>query len=540
MRRAWIFGFAPLLIVLFTLVCINFPYRSPTLASKSNDSLVVETKTGKIKGATRSGGGAEFLGIPFAQPPVGNLRWREPMPVQPWSDIKETTSFGAPCAQAILGDWNRRDSETSKEDCLYLNVITPTWKSPTPLPVMFWIHGGANAGGTASSSLYKDGTLVQHGVILVTANYRLGIFGFFSHSELTKESAHHASGNYGLLDQIAALKWIQDNIAKFGGDPKNVTVFGQSAGAQDTSLLMTSPLAKGLFQKAIVQSGSAVNPPLTPLAASERAGAKLTEAAKAPTGQDSIPYLRQLSATDLLKSIPPQDPTQLPLIGPNIDGWAITRSADQVFANGQQAPIPMIIGTTTREFAFAAPADQVRKFIENVTGNFAAKALPLYGLSENGQGTTDTVYGSAGDQWFSDLVFRCPVAIQAGWQTAANQPTYQYELAHAIPGKESEGAVHSADLPYVFGYYPKSGNISGNFTQVDFKLADLIETYWTNFAKTGNPNSTGIPNWPRFDRSQSFIRFTQEGSVSPIAGGLRRPQCDMFRELLKARMAEAN
>ncbi|HEY9501996.1 MAG TPA: carboxylesterase family protein, partial [Pyrinomonadaceae bacterium] len=463
-----------------------------------------------------------------------------PMPVHPWSDIKETTSFGAPCAQAILGDWNRRDSETSKEDCLYLNVITPTWKSPTPLPVMFWIHGGANAGGTASSSLYKDGTLVQHGVILVTANYRLGIFGFFSHSELTKESAHHASGNYGLLDQIAALKWIQDNIAKFGGDPKNVTVFGQSAGAQDTSLLMTSPLAKGLFHKAIVQSGSAVNPPLTPLAASEKAGAKLAEAAKAPAGQDAIPYMRQMSVTDLLKSIPPQDPTQLPLIGPNIDGWAITRSADQVFANGQQAPIPMIIGTTTREFAFAAPADQVRKFIEGVTGNFAAKALPLYGLSENGQGTTDAVYGSAGDQWFSDLVFRCPVAIQAGWQTASNQPTYQYELAHAIPGKESEGAVHSADLPYVFGFYPKSGNISGNFTQVDFKLADLIETYWTNFAKTGNPNSTGIPNWPRFDSSQTFIRFTQEGSVSPIAGGLRRPQCDMFRELLKARMAEAN
>src|SRR6185369_2695925 len=345
MRPGWIYGLTPLSIVLLTVVWSNFSYRSATVASNSDESLVVETKSGKIKGSTRAGGGAEFLGIPFAQPPVGNLRWREPMPVQPWTNIKETTSFGAPCAQAILGDWNRRDSETSKEDCLYLNVIAPVWKSQTPLPVMFWIHGGANAGGTASSSLYKDGTLVQHGVILVTANYRLGIFGFFSHPELTRESPHHASGNYGLLDQIAALQWIQDNIAKFGGDPKNVTVFGQSAGAQDTSLLMTSPLAKGLFHKAIAQSGSAVNPPLTPLAASENGGAKLATAAKAPVDKEAIPYLRQMSVSDLLKSIPSQDPTQLPLIGPNIDGWAITRSADQVFASGEQAPIPMIIGT---------------------------------------------------------------------------------------------------------------------------------------------------------------------------------------------------
>jgi len=540
MKPVCIFCLTPLLIGLLTLLWINSSFHSATVATKSDDSLVVETKSGKIKGTTRAGGGAEFLGIPFAQPPVGSLRWREPMPVQPWADVKETTSFGAPCAQAVLGEWNRRDSETSKEDCLYLNVISPVWKSQTPLPVMFWIHGGANAGGTASSSLYKDGTLVQHGVILVTANYRLGIFGFFSHSELNKESPHHASGNYGLLDQIAALKWIQDNIAKFGGDPKNVTVFGQSAGAQDTSLLMTSPLAKGLFHKAIVQSGSAVNPPLAPLAASESAGSKLVEAAKVPAGKEAIPFMRQMSVIDVLKSIPPQDPTQLPLIGPNIDGWALTRSADQVFAAGQQAPIPMIIGTTTREFGFPAPVDQVRKFIEGVTGTFSAIALTLYGLNENGQGKSDSVYGAAGDQWFSDLIFRCPVSTQAAWQTAANQPTYQYELAHAIPGKESEGAVHSADLPYVFGYYPKGGNISGNFNQVDFKLANLIETYWTNFAKTGNPNSGGLPNWPRFDSSQTFIRFAQEGNVEPIAGGLRRPQCDLFRDVLKERMKQAN
>ena len=540
MKPALIFRLLPASVVLLALILIGFSYRLKISATTQNDSLVVETKSGKIKGALRSGGGAEFLGIPYAKPPVGDLRWRAPVPVEPWTNIKETTTFGAPCAQAVLGDWNRRDAETSKEDCLFLNVITPVWKSQTPLPVMFWIHGGANAGGSASSALYKDGTLVQHGVILVTANYRLGMFGFFSHSELTRESPHHASGNYGLLDQIAALKWVQQNIAKFGGDPKNVTIFGQSAGAQNTSLLMTSPLARGLFQKAIVQSGSAVNPPLTPLSTSESVGAKLAETAKAPAGKAALPYLRQMSVSDLLKSIPPQDPTQLPLLGPNIDGWAITRSSDQVFANGQQATVPMIIGTTTREFGMSASAEGIRKFIESVTGTLASKALPLYGLSENGEGKRDAVYGSVGDQWFADLVFRCPVSTQAAWQAAANQPTYQYEFAHAIPGKESEGAAHAGDLPYVFGYYPKAGNISGSFNEIDYKLADLIETYWTNFAKTGNPNSNGIPNWPRFDSSQTFIRFVQDGSVEPIAGGLRRPQCDLFREVLRERMAKAN
>ena len=196
--------------------------------------LIVGTTGGSLKGATRALGGAEFMGIPYAQPPVGDLRWREPLPAKPWTGVREATTFGAPCAQAILGDWNRHDAETSKEDCLFLNVMTPVWPAPKmPLPVMVWFHGGANAGGTASSALYKDGMLVQHGVVLVTVNYRLGMVGFFAHPALTKESPHHSSGNYGLLDQLLALQWVHDNIAKFGGNPANVTAFGQSAGAID-------------------------------------------------------------------------------------------------------------------------------------------------------------------------------------------------------------------------------------------------------------------------------------------------------------------
>jgi para-nitrobenzyl esterase len=312
------FACSLLLVAVATVTLLDLPPATGT--RQVNEDLVVNTTSGKVRGIIRNGGGAEFLGIPFAQPPIGDLRWRDPQPVKPWKGVRDSSSFGAPCAQAILGGWNRREAETGKEDCLFLNVITPEWPAKKPLPVMFWIHGGVNAGGTASSALYKDGTLPQHGILLVTANYRLGIFGFMAHPELTRESSHHAAGNYGLLDQIAALRWVHDNIARLGGDPNNVTVVGQSAGAQDTSLLMTSPLAKGLFHRAIVQSGSAINPPIPSLSDAERVGEKIAAALNAPAAEGAIKYLRQLAAQDLLKGLPPQNPTGLPLIGPDLDG----------------------------------------------------------------------------------------------------------------------------------------------------------------------------------------------------------------------------
>lgn len=499
------------------------------------DDLVVSTNSGKVRGVARRSGGAEFLGIPFAQPPVGDLRWREPQPVKTWRDVRDASSFGVPCAQAVSGDWNRHDAETGKEDCLFLNVMAPEWRPKKPLPVMFWIHGGANTGGTASSPLYKDGTLIQHGVILVTANYRLGVFGFLAHPELTSESAHHSSGNYGLWDQIAALRWVHDNIANFGGDPNNVTLFGQSAGAQDASMLMASPLAKGLFHKAIVQSGSGINPMILPLSGAERDGEKIASAVKAPTG-GAIKYMRQLSAPDLLTAVGTRDPAARPLIGPDIDGWVIPKSPAEVFATKQQAPIPMIIGVTAREFNMSGGVDAARGMIKGVAGDFAPQVLAAYGLGEGGMGTNDPLYGPPENQWFSDVLFRCPVTTQSLWHTAAGHATYQYQLEKAIPGQEKGGAVHSADLPYVFGYYPRTGNISGNFSDIDYKLADLIESYWTNFAKTGNPNGPKLPNWPSLSEAQSFISFTQSGKV--VAGvGLRRTQCDLFREVIKRQMA---
>jgi para-nitrobenzyl esterase len=394
---------------------------------------------------------------------------------------------------------------------------------------MFWIHGGGNEGGSASSALYKDGTLVQHGVLLVTVNYRLGIFGFFAHPGLTRESAHGSSGNYGLMDQILALRWVRDNIARFGGDPKNITVFGQSAGAEDTGLLMVSS-AKDLFQKAIAESGTSFSPPLLPLAQAEQTGEKLAASLKAPDGKAAISFLRQMPAQDLLTALAHLDPAQRPRLGPDVDGWAITRPPAKVFESGQESEIPLMFGTTTREFdarTLGTPeqTDELRKMIAGISGSFAAQALAAYGLADGGQGNADPQYGSAADQWAADLAFRCPAIA------------YEYELDHAIPGQEAQGAVHSSDLPYVFGYFPKSGNIAGNFGEIDYKLADLIETYWTNFAKTGNPNASGIPDWPQFGDSKTFIQFAQDGRVVK-AEGLRSRQCGVYRAALVERLKQ--
>ncbi len=498
------------------------------------NSLVVHTTLGDLRGIARPGGGADFLGIPYAQPPIGDLRWREPVTPEPWTGVRDAAKFGAPCSQPDLGDWNRRDAETGKEDCLFLNVIVPEWPVSRPLPVMFWIHGGANEGGTASSALYKDGTLVNHGVILVTLNYRLGIFGFLAHPELTAESTHHASGNYGLMDQVLALRWVVDNIARFGGDAKNVTVFGQSAGAMDTSMLMTSPLAKDLFQKAIAQSGASFTAPLLPLAAAEGSGRNIAHALNAPEGEGQIKHLRALSASELLAAY-----AKLPnrtRVGPDIDGWVLRQQPAAVFSSGQEAHIPLLYGTTTMEFEGSQTPDQIRIALSIAAGSFAPQAIASYGLANGGQGTSDPKYGSAADQFSADMIFRCPAVTQAAWHAAAGNPTYQYEFNHAIPGQKA--AVHSADLPYVFGYFPTWGNISGKFGEADKKLADLMGTYWTNFAKTGNPNAPGLPNWPQQAATGTYIQFQQGGSVE-TATGLRSTQCDLYREWLTARLQRA-
>ena len=500
---------------------------------------VVAVTGGKISGRILPSGRAEFLGIPFAQPPVGDLRWHQPVAPKAWDGVRDAKAFGSPCAQNIAGDWNRHDAEISKEDCLYLNVITPQWSPKTLLPVMFWIHGGANTGGTASAQLYKDGTLEDHGIVLVTANYRLGVFGFFAHPELTRESAHHASGNYAILDQIAALEWVRDNIARFGGDPHNITVFGQSAGALDTGLLMTSPLSKSLFQKAIAESGTVLLAQQLPLSVAERGGVKFAERLHAPA-EGSLKYLRNLSTAELLKAALVSQQNQGPEAAPDyhpwpvVDGWVFPQSPTAVFASGQESAIPFIIGNNSREFDFPLSRDALHQWMKAAYRDLALRGLSAYGLADGGQGSTDPLYGSVANQWSADFQFRCPATAISVWHTGAGQPVYEYQFEHAIPGQEASGAVHSAELPYIFGFYPKTGNISGPFNATDFKIADTIEKYWTNFAKTGNPNGAGVPDWPEFDKTQTYVAFTQAGDVKAQTK-LREAQCSIYRQALDAR-----
>jgi para-nitrobenzyl esterase len=510
-------------------------------AQAPGDPLVVHTKAGLLRGAARPGRGAEFLGIPYAQPPVGDLRWRPPQPAQPWTGVRDATKFGAACAQPLLeGAWNRHDVSISQEDCLFLNVITPAWPAAKPLPVMFWIHGGANIGGSASSELYNEGTLPEHGVVLVTVNYRLGVFGFLAHPALTAESSHHASGNYGLMDQILALHWVHDNIAAFGGDPRNITVFGQSAGSTDTGMLMTSPLARGLFQKAIAESGAAFSPPVPPLAGAERLGQDAFTVLNLPNSAEGVAALRKLAAPDILAKLGSLA-TQWPGYSPDVDGWVIPRSPAETFSAREEAPIPLLIGTTSREFGSSLPLVIVRADIEKTDGDLAPQALALYGVAGDQPAPPDPVYGPPATQWTADQLFHCPITTEALWHTASHHSTFEYELDHPIPGQEAQGALHSADLPYVFGYYPRTSNIGGNFGEVDFHLANQIETYWTNFARTGNPNSAALPDWPALVTAhQSFLRFSLDGSIVVGTSPLRGAQCDLYRKVLARQMNPAH
>jgi para-nitrobenzyl esterase len=229
-----------------------------------------------------------------------------------------------------------------------------------------------------------------------------------------------------------------------------------------------------------------------------------------------------------------------PPVGPIVDGWVIPRSPEEVFKAGKEASIPLLLGTTTREFGASESPDALRQAIEDYAGKFTPQALMLYGLAGDGQGTADPLYGPAGVQWNADVEFHCPISTEALWHTAAHHPTFEYEFDHAIPGQEAQGALHSAELPYVFGSFPTSGNISGNFGSVDTHLADLMESYWTNFAKTGDPNGAGLPHWPQLDAAQLYLLFTEDGQGAVSTGPLRAPQCDLYRRVLAERMKHGN
>jgi len=488
----------------------------------------VDVTGGKVRGQLLKEGGAVFKGIPYAQAPLAELRWKPPAAVKPWTGVREASQYGGTCAQNPM--WGM--PKVVNEDCLYLNVWTPAWPPADLKPVMVWIHGGGNVAGSGNGS---GASLVRQGVVLVRFNYRLGIFGFLAHPELTAESSDHASGNYALMDQIAALEWVKDNIKNLGGDPANLTISGESAGAMDVNLLMASPLAKGLFRRVIAESGSILlSGGAMPLATAEQLGVKFAELAGAGNGPGALKSLRAASVEQLLEAFAKfAAPLGVPeSLMTAVDGRVLTQSPAEVFASGRQIPASLLIGVNAREFRGPPDAGAVKKQIESEYGNLAAKALPLYGIvaSKNGkvsQVSADRLYGTAGDQFATDTNFRCPSMVVADWNSKAGIPTYQYQFSRGVPGHPEIGAVHASEVVYLFGNLEEERPSRPHYQPEDYAISKAMQRYWTNFAKTGSPDGTGLPQWPRYQPdSRTFMEFTDSGLVA--GAELRQKQCEVF------------
>ena len=449
---------------------------------------------GMIEGV-RTGDVTAYKDIPFAAPPVGPLRWRAPQPAAPWPGVKLADRFSPVCMQK--GSYPEdAPPEPMSEDCLTLNVWVPGGVAPgTNLHVMVWIYGGGLVNGTASTPLYAGDELARRGVIVVTANYRLGALGFLAHPGLTRESANKVSGNYGLLDQLAALQWVNRNIAAFGGDPGNVTVFGQSSGSISISVLSASPLAKGLFRRAIGQSGGLLEPveiaPEFALDGAEKYGAAFA----AKLGAPSLAALRAKPAAEIANA----------RYSPNavIDGYVLREPPFNAFAAGRGNDIDLLIGSN---------ADEGLEFVgkRNITvatlPDLLRQDFPSFIVSLIGPKTpaNDKEALDAFVAFEGDMRFGWDMLAWARLHAATRRNTFLYRFAHTPPGEH--GARHGVEMQYVFGH----PNPKAPWTDADRKLSQAMAAYWTNFAKTGDPNGPGLPAWPTFKRGEQALLIGNE------------------------------
>jgi para-nitrobenzyl esterase len=459
------------------------------------DSLTVKTKQGKVHGKTINDGKVKaFLGLPYAAPPVGDLRWKAPQPPAKWKGERDGTKFGNRCAQLnLFKDMVFQDPGPS-EDCLYLNVYAPAdATAKSKLPVMFWIHGGGYSGGASSEPRHNGDFLPLKGVVLVTINYRLGVFGFLATADLAKE-ANGSAGNYGLMDMIAALQWVKTNIGPFGGDPKNVTIFGESAGSFAVSTLMASPMAQGLFEKAIGESGGALGRgPLNMQSLAQRE----TKDAEwvASTGAKSLAELRAMSTDAILDAAKKESEVRF---SPDVDGKVLTESVDDTYAAGKQAHVPLIAGWNADEGNFfvhnGMTVAQWKEMAAKLFPDRTEEFLKLYPGDDDAQAYRSAI-DFGGDQFIAMGTWRW---LEAHVKTGES-PVYRYhfELA-ATPSKFHEGtfAFHSDDIEYVFGTLDTRPG--WDVRPEDRKLSEEMMTYWTNFAKTGDPNGGGLPAWPKY------------------------------------------
>jgi len=476
------------------------------------ESLTTKTEQGKVRGKTINDGKVKaFMGLPYAAPPVGDLRWKAPQPAAKWASERDATKYGAHCAQnVVFPDMIFQDGVNS-EDCLFLNVYSPadaTTKSK--LPVMFWIHGGGFAGGASSEPRHNGDFLPLNGVVLVTNNYRLGVFGFLATSDLAKE-ANGTAGNYGLLDMVAALQWVKANIKEFGGNPYNVTIFGESAGSAAVSTLMAAPMAQGLFHRVIGESGAPFGEGLLGYQPLD-VRAKSDDEWVAKTGAKSLKELRAMSTAAILEAEKSRGMTGF---GPDIDGKLLTETVPDTFAAGKQAHVPLLAGWNRDEGSFFVMGGMtVDKFKGMATSMFKDRTdefLKLYPADNDEQALRSAIdFGSD-----SFIAFGTWKWLEAHRKTGQS-PIYRYHFELASPPSKfhpGSFAFHSDDIEYVFGTLDTRPG--SEWRPEDRKLSEEMMGYWTNFAKNGDPNGPGLPTWPKYGEGDPLIHLDSTITSGP-------------------------
>ena len=488
------------------------------LASPAAGADAVKVTGGWVEGTTRPDSGLRlYKGIPFAAPPVGDRRWRAPAAVEPWEGVLAADTWADHCMQGeMFGGPLVTRSEAMSEDCLYLNVWTPTTNPDAALPVFVVFHGGGFAAGSGAEPRTDGAWFAERGMIVVGPNYRLGLFGHLAHPELSEESAGRGSGNYGMLDQVAALEWVRENIAAFGGDPDNVTINGESAGSMAVSAHMVSPLSKHLVHKAIGQSGAFFPPPADgalkarPLAAKEDDGVRFA----ASIGAESLDELRAIPADELLAAVMSQNGGWG--YGPGIDGYFLEQAVAESYANGDQAAIPLMAGWTSSELGMSIALNPVKptrqvfaKEVERVFGERMDDALTVYPADDE-----TTLLQSAADL-ASDLFisFSTWKWIETHRATS-DAPVYRYRFDRTIPGDPMAefGAPHAVDIEYSFNTLDSK---AAAWQPADYAVAEAMATAFANFVLTGDPNGTGVPEWPEFGASGQVMYFDTETRSGP-------------------------
>jgi len=517
------------------LLALVVAWGTRTLALPDASTPTVMLGTGVLEG-THFGpvqNDVAFLGVPYAAPPVGELRWKPPQPLKKWNQPRKATQFGAPCPQRPAG-WFPYIA--GNEDCLYLNVWTPQLSVSAKLPVLVYFHGGSNTQGYSQMTPLGP-TLSQLGLVVVSANYRLGPFGFLAHPALTAESEHHSSGNYGLLDQLQALEWVHENISHFGGDPSQVTVMGQSSGAVDICLLMASPLAAGSFQRAIMESGECqgtFNEDIrTPIpynsisGTAEGIGERLAKDLGVANAPDILRKLRSISADEILQAWSQDRQIHFDAI---VDGWVVPEQPAKIFAEGKQMHIPVLVGSNADEatvFGHEGPktVDEYRKYLRGDTREYADKEFQVYPAASDAG--VPARYLQLQNDSFAYGAYSIARAT-----THVGQKAYLYSFTYAETGKRAHlGAYHGQELKFLSDSFPADWERS----QDDEKLGRTMRGYWAQFAKTGNPHAPGLSEWPAYDEKlDQCLELGRTIRVHPI-----EPRLRSFDQIMHQIFAEA-